>query len=484
MASLLTVLDTIDSTSSEVMRRLASGQQAPFAVAAYSQTQGRGRRGRTWVGEEGNFFLSLALKAPSLDRLSTVSLEVAVIVADWIEDTFHFKPTLKWPNDLLHQGRKLGGILCETSISGDEVQYVVVGIGLNLVPVSQLEGRDTVSLSQISNLSFDLKALHEELSNRIFKSLFTPRDILREYSRFGTEGSLWERNQDLFLEREVTSEGALVLQNMSSPEIESLSSSHHDFKWWLQEHSSESIWIGDLGNSRLKVAKVGAGHFESLHSFESVKDLKENIPVFKDASVLFLAAVGKQRLPEYREEFLKHGIQTVEVRKRNVFVNLGTYDLNQMGIDRLAFMEGFLASLPIGKRDASVVGVLVSVGTATTLDCIRGDGKYLGGSILPGLQMGLGALSQETSLLPRIQLSEQKGYLRKWRATSSTEEAMLSGARLSVVGPLFKVIEDVKEEFPESQIKVVFTGGGAVFFPEFDRDDALILKGIRVLALG
>jgi BirA family biotin operon repressor/biotin-[acetyl-CoA-carboxylase] ligase len=483
MTELLSILDTIDSTSSEVVRRLEKGYKPPFAVAAFSQTQGRGRRGRTWVGEEGNFFLSLAVASPSLDRLSTMSLEVAVIVADWIWERFKFKPTLKWPNDLLHQGKKLGGILCETSISGDEVQYVVVGVGLNLVPVSNIEGRDVVSISEISNLSFDLTTLYRDLSDRIVKCLFTSKNVLGDFSKYGTEGSLWGKNGKLFKERQITSEGSLVLESLESHETERLSSSHHDFKWWLQDHNGESLWIGDLGNSRLKVAKVGS-KIEDWHTFATAKHLAGKISIFKESSVLFLAAVGKNAVSDFRAEFLKRGILTVEVRKRSVFVDLGTYDLNQIGVDRLAFMEGFVASLSLPMRSSSVIGVLVSVGTATTMDAVRGDGVYLGGSILPGLQMGLGALASETSLLPRIRLSEQMGHLRSWRATSTTEDSMISGAQLSVLGPLHKILEDLRLEFPRADIKVVLTGGGAHFFPDYIQDDSLILKGIRVMTLG
>ena len=221
-----------------------------------------------------------------------------------------------------------------------------------------------------------------------------------------------------------------------------------------------------------------------MHTFVSAKDLAERFSISKESSVLFLAAVGKNAVSEYSAEFLNHGFHTVEVRKRSVFVDLGFYDLSQIGIDRLAFMEGFVANLSLAMRSSSVIGVLVSVGTATTMDVVTGDGLYLGGSILPGLQMGLGALASETSLLPLIRLSEQMGQLTNWRATSTTEESMVSGAQLSVLGPLHKILEDLRLEFPKADLKVVLTGGGARFFPGYIQDDSLILKGIRVMTLG
>jgi pantothenate kinase type III len=61
---------------------------------------------------------------------------------------------------------------------------------------------------------------------------------------------------------------------------------------------------------------------------------------------------------------------------------------------------------------------------------------------------------------------------------------MVSGAQLSVLGPLHKILEDLRLEFPTADIKVVLTGGGAHFFPGYIQDDSLILKGIRVMTLG
>jgi len=496
MCKLLTILEVTDSTSSEVMRRLESGESPPFSVAAYSQTNGRGRRGRTWSGEKGHFFLSLALPVSDVERLPTLSLEVASIVANWLQDTFHFKPTLKWPNDLLHGGRKLGGILCESAVSGDQIKHMVVGIGLNLIPAAELADLDAVSIREISGETFDLNQLYLDLSHRIFHSIpgsiadsnadsnLAPKDVLKDFFRFGTTGSVWEKDGELFLEQFLTQDGALVLKNINSHENELLFSSHHEFKWWLQVHGKSPLLIGDLGNSRLKLAAVSEQGVVGLGSYSSVQSLKQNFPDLEGHSLLFLAAVGKDKVREFSEAFSEGNIPCIEVPKRTIFVDLAAYDLNQMGIDRLAFMEGYLAGLPIGSRVAHHIGVLVSLGTATTIDCVQGDGKYLGGSILPGLQMGLHALAEETALLPKIQLAEWASQLPRWRASSRTEQALLSGVRLSVSGILAQVIKDLSEEFPQAQLKVLLTGGGAHLFQEYERDEFMILKGIRAMALG
>ena len=484
MPHFLSILDVIDSTSSEVMRQLEGGREAPFAVAAYSQTEGRGRRGRSWTGGKGNFFLSLALPAPHLERLPTLSLEVATIVAAWLEDTFHFTPTLKWPNDLLHRGQKLGGILCESAVSGNQIKHIVVGIGINLAPSADLEDLAAVSIGEISSQPFDLDQLYLDLSERVKNSIFKSVDVLREFSRFGTSGSVWEKNNELFLEQSLTREGGLVLKNVNSHQEELLVSSHHEFKWWLQAHGKGPLLIGDLGNSRLKLAAISERGVLGLGFYESAQALRQNFPDLKEYPLLFLGAVGKDKVQEFLEVFSEHNISAVEVSKKSVFVDLGAYDLKQMGVDRIAFMEGYIAELPLESRHANEIGILVSLGTATTIDCLKGDGSYLGGSILPGMQMGLDALAKETALLPQIPRSEWDFPLSSWRGVSQTRESLLSGMRLSVCGPLAKVLQDLREEFPEAEVKVLLTGGGSSMFPEYKRDEYMILKGIRAMALG
>ncbi len=144
------VLASVDSTSSELMRRARAGRLEPTLLVAETQTAGRGRLGRQWQSAgvyEGTgvvpaltFSLGLML-APG--DWSGLSLAVGVAVAESL-DAGRAAPRvlLKWPNDLwLADDRKLGGILVETAsyASGPQTagqpRYVVVGIGLNVLPV-------------------------------------------------------------------------------------------------------------------------------------------------------------------------------------------------------------------------------------------------------------------------------------------------------------------------------------------------------------
>lgn len=150
------VLPTIDSTNTELMRRARAGQTEPTLLVAEQQTAGRGRLGRVWQSDVGaSLMLSLGLPMAPKDW-SGLSLAVGVSVAESLQPTLPpAQPGqiprigLKWPNDLWLSGdRKLGGILVETAsfvapqaaqpapAHGTAARYVVVGIGINVLPRS------------------------------------------------------------------------------------------------------------------------------------------------------------------------------------------------------------------------------------------------------------------------------------------------------------------------------------------------------------
>lgn len=121
------VLPEIDSTSSELMRRIRAGRPEPTLLVAERQTAGRGRMGRPWQAELGSSLaMSLALPLAPADW-SGLSLAVGVAVAG----ALHPALQLKWPNDLWFEDRKLGGILIETVAAGGE-RHAIIGIGLNI----------------------------------------------------------------------------------------------------------------------------------------------------------------------------------------------------------------------------------------------------------------------------------------------------------------------------------------------------------------
>lgn len=104
------------------------------AVVAERQTAGRGTRGRLWIADAGGLWLSVIARPERVDAFEAIALRVGLAVAAALEARFPHLPALalKWPNDLLLDGRKLAGILCEARWAGDRCQWIVVGLGVNV----------------------------------------------------------------------------------------------------------------------------------------------------------------------------------------------------------------------------------------------------------------------------------------------------------------------------------------------------------------
>ncbi len=133
--------DTISSTNDFGLQKLSAYADTPdwTLVIAETQTAGRGRLNRKWVTEPGAglaFSLVLRLNDFEKEHAALFSPWAAVAVAETLADGYGLQPAIKWPNDVLLGGRKTCGILAETSWLGEEMQGVVVGIGVNIRPAS------------------------------------------------------------------------------------------------------------------------------------------------------------------------------------------------------------------------------------------------------------------------------------------------------------------------------------------------------------
>ncbi len=125
--------DSIDSTSSEARRLATAGAVEGTVVIAEAQSSGRGRLGRTWASPPlRNLYLSIVLRphigvaeAPQLTLVAGVAVGDAV--REWVP-----RAAVKWPNDIVIDGRKVAGILTEMDADEDRVRCVILGIGVNL----------------------------------------------------------------------------------------------------------------------------------------------------------------------------------------------------------------------------------------------------------------------------------------------------------------------------------------------------------------
>ena len=126
--------DSIDSTNEEAKRRGEAGAPDLSVYVADKQTNGKGRRGRTWVSPSGEdiFFTILLRPELPLNSVSMLTLVAASAVAEAIDKTTGQECQIKWPNDIVLNGKKICGILTEMNMEIDSIAYVVVGVGINV----------------------------------------------------------------------------------------------------------------------------------------------------------------------------------------------------------------------------------------------------------------------------------------------------------------------------------------------------------------
>lgn len=134
MGKPLHVFDVIESTNDAAMKYAEQGAQEGTVVIADAQTMGRGRQGKVWYAPAGKgLWFSVVLRpkcAPS------VAPELTVVAGEAVRDAVlavtKISLTIKPPNDLLWSGKKVCGILTESSVKGDRLEHVVVGVGVNV----------------------------------------------------------------------------------------------------------------------------------------------------------------------------------------------------------------------------------------------------------------------------------------------------------------------------------------------------------------
>ncbi len=129
---------TIDSTNNCIKALANVGANEGVVVFAEQQTAGRGRMGRSWLSQpEENLTFSVLLRPHiSAEAINLLPLYVAIAVAQAIENVTGLHVECKWPNDLLIEKKKVAGILIEGSLRQNQLDYVVIGLGVN---VNQLQ---------------------------------------------------------------------------------------------------------------------------------------------------------------------------------------------------------------------------------------------------------------------------------------------------------------------------------------------------------
>ncbi|MBX6320690.1 MAG: biotin--[acetyl-CoA-carboxylase] ligase [Rhodospirillaceae bacterium] len=160
----------IDSTNEEARRRALAGAREGTLVWALEQTAGRGRRGRAWQSPPGNLYMSLLLRPGCpLETAAQWSFVAAVALGEALAGVLPPGPAIrfKWPNDVLIDGAKVSGILMETSGGAATVEWLVVGIGVNVLSAPAEAPYPATSLVRAGAAAASVPAVLERLAGAL-----------------------------------------------------------------------------------------------------------------------------------------------------------------------------------------------------------------------------------------------------------------------------------------------------------------------------
>jgi 23S rRNA pseudouridine1911/1915/1917 synthase len=532
-----------------------SGVGEPFVVMSRVQTAGRGRGGSAWVqgspgsGETGlsdtghSIHASLAeavatnacfgpctfvLPASALKiPLTWMSLAVGCALSDAIQAVRRrlenqldfsklfpsknvFEPRIKWPNDLwawpssVHsseqiRGRKIAGVLCESSFRGDALQYVTVGIGLNTFssPASVVHAGSLLDLWGISNKSIS------SVQARQLETLLA-EEIERELNEYLGVQRTPQQLQALVLERSlprgthmsvnkgevsgaflgVSPEGGLLLEGLDAPVLVG------DVALPLFENTPSLGQVAasgraparlclDFGNSHIHWrCESGAGLLQGNVGWNAVdKKIVQDARAFArlEFARLIVEHLRQSTQVELVWSAVSHAGMTAKVIAaiENLLVEnspgreialhplhadeilqacalAGDYAPEQMGVDRA--LQAWVAAGE-ARAGASAVAV-ISSGTALTGLVVSATGRMLDSFILPGASLGLTALHEKTARLPSLSLPRALPSKRE-EPPFNTQQSMLRGLTLQCLGLVWSLVQlhDVRT--------VILTGGGA-----------------------
>ena len=152
-------------------------------IIAGEQFAGVGRNSRTWSSPAGKGIYATTLLTRPAKDLSLVPLSIANIIVTYLQDVFGVKAQIKWPNDVLVNGKKIAGILIEARIQDDRA-FLIVGTGVNVEPVTDEARPNAIAISEVTKKFEGIAQATEDFVKHLDKKLSMPFDrqtILNEW---------------------------------------------------------------------------------------------------------------------------------------------------------------------------------------------------------------------------------------------------------------------------------------------------------------
>ena len=199
-------LENIDSTNLWAKTNIEELEDKTIVFAG-AQTQGRGRLQRKWVDlGKGNLFMSIVLKPDkNYEHYANLTQYLSVTLCKTLEE-YGIKPEIKWPNDVLIKGKKIAGILAETSVKGTKFKGLVLGIGVNL----NADEKDFSKIDKkVTSLNLEVGETIDmvEFKNKLVTSFF------KDYNQFLEEGFKFIKRDYLALANFLDKELCVALIN-------------------------------------------------------------------------------------------------------------------------------------------------------------------------------------------------------------------------------------------------------------------------------
>ena len=163
---------TLPSTSSYLLESPPQKIKEGLVISTAHQTKGRGKPGREWISPAGkNLLFSVLIKPPIAPSKAPLITQTACRSVAAVLKKHGIESHFKRPNDILVKGKKICGILVETGTRGSKLEYVIIGVGLNVnASPPELEG-SAVSMKEAGGRIFALKPLLKEVLTRLGKDL-------------------------------------------------------------------------------------------------------------------------------------------------------------------------------------------------------------------------------------------------------------------------------------------------------------------------
>lgn len=459
------------SSNDEILElaRTSPDKAHKTVCVTHLQSKGRGRQGRKWshrLGECLMFSFGRVFDRPQYE-LGSLSPATAVACRRALL-RLGLDVQIKWPNDLVVGRDKLGGILIETVRAGGKT-VAVVGIGINFVLPKEVENAASVqSLLQtasrrgsigaavlLETLLAELDAVLEQYAEEGFAP------FLKEYetaNRDHGKAVLLLRDGETVCEgtvRGVDEKGVLHLdtaagrQTAVSGEI-SLRPDDRPVSV-PKRREPERLLLLDGGNSRLKWAWVENGTFATVGSapYRDLSPLGAEWAEKADERVRIVgcAVCGELKKAQVQEQIARP-IEWLPSAHQALGIRNHYRRPEEHGADRWFNALG-------SRRFSRNACVVVSCGTAVTVDALTDDGHYLGGTIMPGFH-----LMKESLAVRTANLNRPAG--KRYPFPTTTSNAIASGMMDAVCGSIMMMHGRLKEKIGAGKpVDVVMTGGGA-----------------------